>query len=306
MEPYAQIRDASPFAASADLFTILVEDLQSAEAAGAGRCSGSCCKITWTCGRRGRSRPSASTTSPPQVRTGSRGTGWRPATAGCWPRYSARCRSPGAPGGGQGSQSVPGRCRAVAAGLPPVPCPGPAGRGGSSARLVRGRARGNHPPLRAGDGQTAGRAGSGERCLRHRRVLRRPHPRAVHRLDAAGTLRRRQGDRDAAPGTAPGNRQSRGPAGPDADPADPRGETLPQADGHLGLRLRHRAITAPPARHHRPARRAARAPHAAAPAQDHGEMAGRIGAARPGYRRRRRLARPAGSGTAVRAAGLRG
>jgi hypothetical protein len=86
----------------------------------------------------------------------------------------------------------------------------------------------------------------------------------------------------------------------------PRGETLPQADGHLGLRLRHRAITAPPARHHRPARRAARAPHAAAPAQSHGEMAGRIGAARPGYRRRRRLARPAGSGTAVRAAGLRG
>jgi hypothetical protein len=100
----------------------------------------------------------------------------------------------------RGAQSVPGRCRAVAAGLPPVPCPGPAGRGGSSARLVRGRARGNHPPLRAGDGQTAGRAGSGERCLRHRRVLRRPHPRAVHRLDAAGTVRRRQGDRDAAPG----------------------------------------------------------------------------------------------------------
>ena len=38
MEPYAQIRDASPFAASADLFTILVEDLQSAEAAGLTAC----------------------------------------------------------------------------------------------------------------------------------------------------------------------------------------------------------------------------------------------------------------------------
>jgi hypothetical protein len=38
MEPYAQIRDASPFAASADLFTVLVEDLQSAEAAGLTAC----------------------------------------------------------------------------------------------------------------------------------------------------------------------------------------------------------------------------------------------------------------------------
>jgi hypothetical protein len=38
MEPYAQIRDASPFAASADLFTILVEDLQSGEAAGLTAC----------------------------------------------------------------------------------------------------------------------------------------------------------------------------------------------------------------------------------------------------------------------------
>ena len=38
MEPYAQIRDASPFAASADLFTILVEELQSAAAAGLTAC----------------------------------------------------------------------------------------------------------------------------------------------------------------------------------------------------------------------------------------------------------------------------
>ncbi len=38
MEPYAQIGDAGPFAASADLFTILVEELQSAEAAGLTAC----------------------------------------------------------------------------------------------------------------------------------------------------------------------------------------------------------------------------------------------------------------------------
>ena len=38
MEPYAQIPGAGPFAASADLFTILVEELQSAEAAGLTAC----------------------------------------------------------------------------------------------------------------------------------------------------------------------------------------------------------------------------------------------------------------------------
>jgi hypothetical protein len=38
MEPYAQIPDAGSFAASADLFTILVEELQSAEAAGLTAC----------------------------------------------------------------------------------------------------------------------------------------------------------------------------------------------------------------------------------------------------------------------------
>jgi len=38
MEPYAQIRDASPFAASADLFAALVAELQAAEAAGLTAC----------------------------------------------------------------------------------------------------------------------------------------------------------------------------------------------------------------------------------------------------------------------------
>ena len=38
MEPYAQIRDAGPFAASADLFTALVAELQTAPAAGLTAC----------------------------------------------------------------------------------------------------------------------------------------------------------------------------------------------------------------------------------------------------------------------------
>ena len=62
-------------------------------------------------------------------------------------------------------------------------------------------------------------------------------PHAVHRLDAAGDLRRRQGDRDAARGAAGGHRQGRRPPGQDAHPAGSRGEAEPQADGHPGLRL---------------------------------------------------------------------
>lgn len=38
MEPYAQIRDASPFAASADLFTTLVAELEGPAAAGMTAC----------------------------------------------------------------------------------------------------------------------------------------------------------------------------------------------------------------------------------------------------------------------------
>ena len=36
---------------------------------GGGRCSGSCCKIIWTCGRRGRSRALGRTARPRQART---------------------------------------------------------------------------------------------------------------------------------------------------------------------------------------------------------------------------------------------
>ena len=38
MEPYAQIRDASPFAASADLFTALAAELEGPAAAGLTAC----------------------------------------------------------------------------------------------------------------------------------------------------------------------------------------------------------------------------------------------------------------------------
>ena len=58
----------------------------------------------------------------------------------------------------------------------------------------------------------------GERRQGHHRLLRRPHPRALHCLDAAGDLSRRQGDRDAARGAAGGRRQGRRPPGQEVDP----------------------------------------------------------------------------------------
>src|SRR6266852_2647635 len=104
MEPYAPIPGAGPFAASMDLLAALVAGLQAPGAdgltaceveellAGRGaRCCGSCCRITWTCGRRGNRRLRESTALPRWGQTGSRGAGWRPATPGCWPRCSARC-----------------------------------------------------------------------------------------------------------------------------------------------------------------------------------------------------------------------
>ena len=266
MEPYALIPGAGPFAASADAFTALVAELEGPGAAGL-----TACELEDLLAERGRevqrqllqdhldlraAREEQAAREQPRGCDG-RGrdhaepAGDRPRqAAGHAVRHGAGDPVRLAPAGG--AQPAPGRCRVVAAGLPAVPRPGAAGRGGSGTRLFRGRARGDHPPLRAGDRQAAGRAGGGERRRRYRRVLRRPCPGAVHRLDAAGDLRRRQGDRDAARSAAPGHRESRRPAGPDADPAGGRGETEPQADGHLGLRLRRRAVPAPPARHHRP------------------------------------------------------
>ena len=80
------------------------------------------------------------------------------------------------------------------------------------------------------------------------------------RLDAGGSVRGFQGDRDAAGGPAGCYRQGCRPTGEDADPAVFRGETEPQADGHPRRRLRRRAGEAPPARRDRPARRPARLP----------------------------------------------
>ena len=114
MEPYAQIRDASPFAASADLFTTLVAELEGPAAAGL-----TACELEDLLAERGREvqrqllqdhldlraareeLAARERRAPATGRTGSRGTGWRPATAGCWPRCSARCGSPGVPGGGR-------------------------------------------------------------------------------------------------------------------------------------------------------------------------------------------------------------
>jgi len=301
MEPYAQIRDASPFAASADLFTILVEDLQSGEAAGL-----TACELEDLLAERGRevqrqllqdhldlraAREEQAVRQHHVPATGADGvtrnrveTGHGRLLATLFGTVQVtRCawRRPGAPS----------LCPADAALSLPACRPSHALARLAAVEAVRGSFEAAHAAITRRCGPVMGKrqveqAVVSAACdIAAFYAARIPVPCTAY---AAGTLRRRQGDRDAAPGTAPENRQSRGPAGPDADPADPRGETLPQADGHLGLRLRHRAITAPPARHHRPARRAARAPHAAAPAQSHGEMAGRIGAARPrrGHRRR--------------------
>ena len=106
MEPYAPIGGADPFAASMKLVTALVAELQAAEAAGL-----TAYELEQFVAERGRevqrqmvqdhldlraAREEETArehgTSPWRGRTGSRGTGWRPATAGCWPRCSARCR----------------------------------------------------------------------------------------------------------------------------------------------------------------------------------------------------------------------
>jgi hypothetical protein len=215
MEPYAQIPDAGPFAASADLFTILVKELQSAEAAGLTARAGG------PAGRAGPGGAAAAAARSPGPAGGAGGAGRPPAP----PVRHGRGRGHADPGGDRSSpaaghavrhgaghpvrvappgsaEPVPGRCRPVAASLPAIPRCRPAGRAGSRARLVRDGTRGDHPQVRPGDRQAAGRAGGGERRRGYRRVLRCPCPGAVHRLDAAGDLRRCQGDRDAARGAA--------------------------------------------------------------------------------------------------------
>ena len=177
------------------------------------------------------------------------------------------------PGSGQ---LLPGRRRPVPAGRAALAFPGEAGRARGGPRLVRRRARGGRPPVRAGDRQAAARAGRDGCRRRYPRVLRRPGPGAVHAVDAGGPVRRLQGHRDAARGAAGRHREGRRPAGEDAHPAGVRGETEPQENGRPGHRLRRRAGEAPPARRDRPARRTARRPRAPARAQGPGQVAGRV------------------------------
>jgi hypothetical protein len=105
MEPYALIGGADPFAASMKLVTALVAELQAPEAAGL-----TAYELEQFVAGRGREvqrqmvqdhldlraareeETAGSTALPWRGRTGSHGTGWRPATAGCWPPCSARCR----------------------------------------------------------------------------------------------------------------------------------------------------------------------------------------------------------------------
>jgi hypothetical protein len=105
MEPYAPIGGADPFAASMKLVTALVAELQAPEAAGL-----TACELDQFVAGRGREvqrqmvqdhldlraareeETAREHGTAVAGRTGSRGTGWRPATAGCWPRCSARCR----------------------------------------------------------------------------------------------------------------------------------------------------------------------------------------------------------------------
>ena len=91
-----------------------------------------------------------------------------------------RCawRKPGA------GNCVPGGCGPVPAGRTAFPLPGEAGRDRGGPRLLRRRARRDHPPLRPGDGQAAGRGVRRACRRRYPRVLRRPDPGAVHGIGA--------------------------------------------------------------------------------------------------------------------------
>ena len=117
MEPYALIPGAGPFAASADLFTVLVEELQSAEAAGL-----TACELEDLLAGRGREVPrqlAQDHLDPGGAREG------------------GRCR-----GGGWGPGRAPGRCGPPE--VPPSPPAGGGGRGGGSG-MAPGRFPGASP-----------------------------------------------------------------------------------------------------------------------------------------------------------------
>ena len=237
MEPYALVEGAGPFTASVNAFIALVEELQSAAAAGLTACG-----LEDLLAERGRevqrqllqdhlylwaAREERAACQDHPATAGADGITRTRVEAGHHRQLATlfgtvqvtRCawRRPGAPNlcPADAALSLPA-CRPSRTAVRLAAL--------EAARVVRGRARGHHPQVRAGDRQAAGRTGNARCCLRYRRVLRFPCPGAVHRLHAAGDLRRRQGDRDAAWGAAPGHRQSRRPPGPDADPAGRRGK----------------------------------------------------------------------------------
>ena len=165
MEPYAPIPDAGPFAASVDLFTALVAELEGPGAAGL-----TACELENLLAGRGRevqrqllqdhldlraAREERAAREHPAPATGADGitrnrleTGHGRLLATLFGTVRiTRCawRRPGVPSlrPADAALSLPA-CR-------PVPRTGPAGRGGGGTRLIRGRARSDHGPLRAGD-----------------------------------------------------------------------------------------------------------------------------------------------------------
>ena len=137
------------------------------------------------------------------------------------------------------TEPVPGRCRPVAAGLPSRP-PHALARL-AAIEAVRGSFETAHAAITRRCGPVMGKRQAGQAVVAAAGDIaafyaaRVPVPCTASTLlvlsaDTKGIVMRPQALR---PATA-----SRRPAGPDADPADPRGETLPQADGHLDLRLR--------------------------------------------------------------------
>lgn len=81
-----------------------------------------------------------------------------------------------------------------------LPNPGETRRDRGGPRLLRRRARRDHPPPRERHRQTARRPGRRARRRRHPRPLRRPDPGAVHPGNAAGHIRRLQRASRCGPG----------------------------------------------------------------------------------------------------------
>ena len=154
---------------------------RSSWTSGAGRCCCSCCRTTTTCGdmreeQQAREHP-APVTAPDGITRTRLETGHGRALATLFGTVQVtRCawRKPGA------AELVPGGRGPVAAGRAALPFPGDTGRARGRPRVLRRRARRDHPPLRPGDRKTAARGVRRACRRRHPRLLRRPDPAAVH------------------------------------------------------------------------------------------------------------------------------